>query len=119
VLEISVVVQDRQLGTFGDSGQHQVSSPYRAMLATVGKEQHDFCRAVEVGLVRRNERQRLDELLIHATRVTSAEQGFKVEDAAAGHPALALQIEELAGDGGIGETGVDAVVQKVGQSPHA
>jgi len=89
------------------------------MLATVGKQQHDFCRTVEVGLMRRNEWQRLDELLIHATRITSAEQRFEVEDAAAGHPALALQVEELACDRGIREAGVDAVVQQVGQSPHA
>jgi len=119
VFEVSVIVQHRQLGTFGDSGEHQVSSPYRAMLATVGKQQHDFRGAVEVGLMRRNERQRLDELLIHATRVTSPEQGFGVEDATAGHTALALQVEELARDGGIRETGVDAVVQQVGQSAHA
>jgi hypothetical protein len=119
VLEVSVVVQHRQLGTFGYSGQHQVSSPYRPMLATVGKQQHDLCRAVEVGLMRRNEWQRLDELVIHTTWVTSAEQGFEVEDAAAGHPPLALQVEELARDGGICEAGVDAVVQQVGQSPHA
>src|SRR5215467_13440565 len=89
------------------------------MLATIGKQQHDFCRAVEVGLVRRDEWQRMDELLIHATRITSAEQGLEVEDAAAGHPALALQVEELACDRGIREAGVDAAVQQVGQSAHA
>jgi len=53
------------------------------MVATICKEQHDFGGAVEVGLVGWDEGQRLDELLMHATRVTGAEQGFEVENAAA------------------------------------
>lgn len=119
VLEIAVVVQDRQPGAFGNGCKHQIGRANRAMLATVRQEQHDVGRAVEVRLVRWDERQRLDELFMHATRITSAEQGFQVEHAAPGESALPLQFEELTRDGWSGQTGVDTVVQQVRQALHA
>src|SRR5215510_14699333 len=112
-------MQHRQTGTLGHRCQHQVSGPNRAMPAAVRQKQHDLGSTIEVGLMRWHQGQRSDELFMDLTWVTSAEQGFEVEDATACHVALPLQVEELAGDDRIGEAGVDAAVQQMRQSPHA
>ena len=118
-LEIPIVVQHRQVCALGNRSEHEISSANRAMLAAIGQEEHDLRSTVEVGLMRRHDRQRLDQLVMHPSGVSSAEQGSELEDAASCNPALSLQVEELARDSWIGESSVDAVVQEVGQSPHA
>lgn len=86
------------MNALGDRRQHQVGGANRAMLAAVRQEQHDLRSSVEVGLMRWNKGQREDQLLVHPPWITSAEQRFEVEDAAARDPAFRLQIEELARD---------------------
>ncbi len=108
-----MVVQHGEVGTLGNGRKHQVSRADRAVLAPVGQEQHDLRRAIEVGLMGGEQRERSYELVVDPARIASAEQGFQVEDAATSDLAFLLQVEEQSGNGWMGKTGVHAVVQQV------
>jgi hypothetical protein len=119
VLEVAVVMENCEVCSLGDRRQHQVCSADYPMLPPVGQQQHDLGGTIEVGLVSRHEWKRAHHLLMDVARPSGAEQGFQLEHAASAQPALLLETQEQAGNGGMAEAGVDTVVQQVGQPPYA
>jgi predicted DNA-binding transcriptional regulator YafY len=94
VLEVTVVVQHSEVGSFGNGRKYQVACSDRAVPALVGQKQHDLRCTIEVGLMGWDKRERSDQLLADLVRAASAEQSLQLEYAAPANLALLLQIEE-------------------------
>src|ERR1700730_15114979 len=82
VLEVAVVVEHREVGSFGNGRKYQVGCSDRAVLALVGQKQHDLRCAIEIGLMGWDKRERSDQLLVDLVRAAGAEQSLQLEYAA-------------------------------------
>jgi hypothetical protein len=90
VLEVAVVVEHSEVGSFGNGREYQVGCSDRAVPALVGQKQHDLRCAIEICLMGWDKRERSDQLLVDLVGAASAEQDLQLEYAAPANLALLL-----------------------------
>jgi hypothetical protein len=92
MVEVRVVMEDREGMALRDGREDQVRHGHAAMEAPTSEEGHDGCCAVKIALLGVGQDQRLGQVaagLLEVTKVAGAEEDLQVQDTASRNVASA------------------------------